>query len=120
MIDVVANVGKRKRKFRATSAPLASFPESRRIVMRGHSGATSTMNRTVSEVRTHELKCTGYVGISLGLALIDAGREQESSAGFAMSKAERIFVVIALLSAIVWVAVVWFVLSFQPIMIPKF
>jgi hypothetical protein len=29
-----------------------------------------------------------------------------------MSKGERIFVVIALLAAIVWVAVVWFVLSF--------
>ena len=37
-----------------------------------------------------------------------------------MSKGERIFVVIAILAAIVWVAVVWFVLSFQPIVIPKF
>jgi hypothetical protein len=37
-----------------------------------------------------------------------------------MSKGERIFVVIAVLAAIVWVAVVWFSLSFPPIRIPKF
>jgi len=86
----------------------------------GHSSATSTMNRTVSEARTHEGQRTGYVGISLGLALIDAGRDRNLQQDSPMSKGERIFVVIALLAAIVWVAVVWFVLSFQPIMIPKF
>jgi hypothetical protein len=37
-----------------------------------------------------------------------------------MSKGERVFVVIALIAAIICFAVVWFVLSFQPIMIPKF
>jgi hypothetical protein len=37
-----------------------------------------------------------------------------------MSKGERVFVVIALIAAIIWVAVVWFALSFPPIMIPKF
>jgi hypothetical protein len=37
-----------------------------------------------------------------------------------MSSGERTFVVIATLAAIVWVAVVWFVLTTPRITIPKF
>jgi hypothetical protein len=37
-----------------------------------------------------------------------------------MSTGERIFVVIAVLAATVWVAVVWFALTTPPIRIPKF
>jgi hypothetical protein len=64
LIDIVTSIGKRKREFRATSAPPARFTKCHRIVVLGHSGATSTMNRTVSEARTHEGQRTGYVGIS--------------------------------------------------------
>ena len=63
-IDFLATIPNRSHEFRATSALLASFTKSRRIVVQGNSGVTSTMNRTVSEARTYNGKRTGYVGIS--------------------------------------------------------
>jgi hypothetical protein len=66
LIDVVASIRKRKREFRTTSAPLASFSKSRRIVVRGLGGDTYVLtnegiercNPAQEEARTHECNRT--------------------------------------------------------------